>query len=137
MAQGPGRMPFWPRRSPSVSESLSSASNQRGARHSARQKLSAVAQTFLIDAMADAVRDVPFARHFELGETSRRSKQGLYRNKLVAVAMDEQDRRARHDPGYKLFGICFRRRNDQQSGIADHPERRRASPQPHMQRHHG
>ncbi len=42
-----------------------------------------MAQAFLVDAVADAGRDVPFGRHVERGEPLRGLKQRLHRNEVV------------------------------------------------------
>src|SRR5499427_6267760 len=105
-------------------------------RQAAGEKLAAVAQPVLIDAVADAVGYVPFDRDAERGEPAGGMEQRLRRDEIVAVAVHEQYRRARLDLGRELFriGIGWER---QQSGIADDRERRRRAAQPHMQRHHG
>ena len=49
----------------------------RGARTAGAQKLAAVAQAFLVDAVADAVRHVPLDRHAERGKPARGVEQRL------------------------------------------------------------
>src|SRR4029450_264993 len=61
------------------------------------EKLAAMAQPFLVDAVADAIGEVPFDRHAQRDEPARCMKQRLRRYQVVAVAMHEQDRRARSD----------------------------------------
>src|SRR5207253_8335399 len=50
----------------------------------AREKLAAVAQAFGIDAVADALGQVPLDRQPQRGEALRGLKQGLGRNEVVA-----------------------------------------------------
>ena len=56
-----------------------------------------MAQPFAVDAVADALREVPFGRHAQLRKRLRRMKQGLRRDDIVGVAMDQQYRRSRRD----------------------------------------
>ena len=48
----------------------------------AGEKLAALAQAFLVDAVADAGRDVPFGRNAERGEALRGVKQRLHRDQM-------------------------------------------------------
>src|SRR5258708_27771154 len=75
----------------------------------ARDEFAAMAQAFLVDAVADAGGDVPFRRHPEPRQPVGGMEQRLNRNELVAVAMQQQDRRARFDLGGELFGLRLRR----------------------------
>src|SRR5262245_36064824 len=117
------------------------ARDRAHARSSARrcqaagEKLAAVAQSVLIDAVADAVGHVPFDRDAERGEPARGVEQRLRGDEIVAVAVDEQHRRTRLDLGRELLRIDVGR-DRQQSGIADDCERHRRAAQPYMQRHH-
>src|SRR5215472_13418830 len=87
------------------------------------QKFAAVPETLAVDAVADAGREMPLNRNVERGQTLRCLKQRLRRNEVVAIAVDQQDRRTGFDLGGKLFGIEVRWQH-QQSGIA-HDRRRR------------
>ena len=58
------------------------------------QEFTAVSQAFLVDAMANPGRHVPFGRDFEGGEILGGQEQRLRRDKIVAVAMHQEDRRA-------------------------------------------
>ena len=106
-------------------------------REPAGEKLAAVAQAFLVDAVADAVRHVPLDRHAERGEPARGMEQRL------RAESGRPGRRASSSTGGRDLisaASVFRvgvGRHHQQSGIADDRERRRGAPQPHMQRHHG
>ena len=73
---------------------------------SARQKFAAVAQAFGVDAVADAGGQMPLDRHAERGQPLRRLEQRLRRNELVAIAVDEQHRRARFDLGGEGFELA-------------------------------
>ena len=75
----------------------------------AHQEFAAMAQPFLVDAVADALRQVPLDRKAKRGEPARGMKQRLRRDEIVAVAMHEQDRRARFDLGRKAFGVAVGR----------------------------
>ena len=75
-------------------------------REPSRDEFAAVAQPLLIDAVADAGGHVPLDRDVERGEPARGLEQRLHRNEIVAVAMDEQDRRARLDLGGELSGLA-------------------------------
>ena len=105
--------------------------NRRG------QKLAAVAQAFLVDAVADAGRDVPFDRHLQRGQPLRGVEQRLHRDELVLVAMDQQHRR----PRLRISAANVVRvdvlRQHQHAGIADDRRRRHGAAQADMQRHHG
>ena len=56
-----------------------------------------MAQALLVDPVAESGRHVPFGRNFQAGEATGRQGQGLRRDEVVAVAMDEEDRRPRLD----------------------------------------
>ena len=102
----------------------------------ARQELAAVAQALLVDAVADAVRDVPLDRHAERGQPAGGMKQRLRRDEVVLIAVDQQHRRARTDFGRELVRVGVGRHH-QQAGISDDGERRGRPTQADMQRHHG
>src|SRR6516225_10530710 len=84
-------------------------------RQAAGEKLAAVAQSVLIDAVADAVGDMPFDRDAERGEPAGGMEQCLRRDQIIAVAVHEQYRRTRLDLGRELFRIGVGRER-QQSG---------------------
>ena len=63
-------------------------------------------------------------------------EQRLRWNEIVAVAVHQQDRRARLDLGRKFFGVDLRRQY-QHAGIADDRRGRRRAAQPDVKRHHG
>src|SRR6516165_19973 len=92
-------------------------------------------QALAIDAMADSGGEMPLNRNIERGQALRRLKQRLRWNEVVAVAMDEENRRAGFDLGGKFFGIDVGRQY-QQSGIADDRHRGSRAAQSDMQRHH-
>src|SRR5580693_4741284 len=62
-----------------------------------RQKFAAVAQAFIVDTVSDAGGEVPLGGDFKCGEPLRRLKQSLRGNEIVAIAVNEQDRRPRGD----------------------------------------
>src|SRR5262245_31331274 len=68
-----------------------------GASEGAREEFGSVAQAFLVDRMADPLRQVPLHRNAERGKRARGVKQRLRRDTLVLVAMDEQGGWARFD----------------------------------------
>jgi len=92
-------------------------------------------QALAIDAMAESGGEMPLNRNIERGQALRRLKQRLRWNEVVAVAMDEENRRAGFDLGGKFFGIEVGRQY-QQSGIADDRHRGSRAAQTDMQRHH-
>ena len=57
------------------------------------EKEPALTQGFPIDAVADTRREVPLAGHLGRRERLRRQEQGVDRNHVVLVAVNEQDRR--------------------------------------------
>ena len=69
------------------------------------QKLAALAQAFLVDAVADAGRDVPFGRYVERGQPLRGVEQRLHRDELVLVAVDQQHRRLAADLGGEFVRV--------------------------------
>ena len=75
-------------------------------------------------------------RHFQRGEPLRGLEQGLDRDELVRVAMDQQHRRARADLAGELVRVDVLRHH-QHAGIADDGRRRHGAAQADMQRHHG
>src|SRR4051812_27643386 len=83
--------------------SCGSAARNSLARDGAMQELAAVAQPFLVDAVADAGGDMPFGRHVERGERAGRLEQGLHRDQVVGLTMHQQHRRARRDLGRQLI----------------------------------
>ena len=65
-------------------------------------KFAAVAQAFLVDAVADAGRNVPFRRHLQRGQPLRGMEYRLHRDELILVAVNQQHRR----PAADLAGEC-------------------------------
>ena len=55
----------------------------------AGQKLPALAEAFLIDAVADARRDVPLGWDVERSEPLRGVEQRLHRDEFIPIAVDE------------------------------------------------
>jgi hypothetical protein len=55
----------------------------------ARQKFAAMAQPFLVDAVADALREVPLDRDAERGETVPGMSERLRRDEIVLIAVDQ------------------------------------------------
>ena len=53
-----------------------------------------MAQAFGVDAVADAGGEVPFNRHFERGQGLCRLEQCLRRDQVIAIAVNQQHRRA-------------------------------------------
>ena len=84
-------------------------------RNEPRQEFAAVAQAFLVDAVADAGGNVPFDRDIERGQRLGGMEQGLRRDQIVAVAVDQQNRR----PGANLGGEGVR---IDVSGTTNRPE---------------
>src|SRR5438105_5308910 len=95
-----------------------------------------MAYPLLIDAVADAVRKMPFDGNAQCSETARGMKQRLRGNEVILVAVNEQHRRARFDLGGKFFHFGLGRPN-KQAGIADDCKWRGCAAQSRMQSHHG
>src|SRR5262249_58309486 len=86
-----------------------------------RQKFAAVTQTFSVDAMADPGGEMPLNRNLERGQALPCLKQRLRRNEVVAIAMDQKDRRAGFDLGGQLLGRWVGREHPQSGIAADRP----------------
>src|SRR6516162_155044 len=82
------------------------------------------------------MRQVPLDGNAERSEAVRRLKKRLRRNEIVAIAMNQEDRRTRPDLACDPLDRCFGRCR-QQPGISDDGERGSRAAQSHMQRHHG
>src|SRR5436190_2815872 len=108
---------------------------QRGlSRHggeTAGEEFPALAQSFLVDPVADALRQMPLDGHAEGAKTARGMKQRLRRNEVVAIPVDQQDWRTRLDLGRNILRSRLRRLR-QQPGIADNRERRGGAAQTYM-----
>ena len=77
----------------SIAGDARSALSHGGLRRPPGEELAAVAQPFLVDAVADARGQVPLNRHAERGEAARCLEQRLCGDEFILVAVDEQDRR--------------------------------------------
>ena len=64
-------------------------------------------QALAIDAMADSGGEMPLNRNIERGQALRRLEQRLRWNEVVAVAMDQENRRAGFDLGGKFLARRF------------------------------
>ena len=100
------------------------------------QEFAAMTQAFLVDAVADAGRHVPFDRDLQCRKVLRALEQRLRRDQRILVAMHQQHRRAALDlaldrGGFGAFG------QHEQPGIADDCGGWHRAAQPDMQRHHG
>jgi hypothetical protein len=74
-----------------------------------RQKLAAVAQPFIVNAVTDPCREMPLGRNIKRRQSLRRLKQRLRRNEIVAIAVHQKNRRARFDLGGKAVRVQIRR----------------------------
>ena len=81
-------------------------------------------QTLGVDAVADAVRKVPFRGDPERGKAVCGVEQALYRDEIVLVAVHQQHGGARADLGGDRVGALPRRQH-QEAGIADDRRGRR------------
>ena len=64
---------------------------------SARKEFATVTQPLRVDAVTDPLGQMPFDRHFQHREALRGLEQGLRRDEVVAVAVDQQNRRPGND----------------------------------------
>ena len=87
------------------------------------KEFATLAKAFLIDPVTDSLRYVPFHRHLKRGQTLRRMEQGLNRNQLILVAVDQQDRRTTSNFSGESRGVAFLRGHEH-SGVADDCRRR-------------
>ena len=100
------------------------------AREGMVQEGAAEAQTLSVDAVSDALRDMPFDRMAGLAERLARHEHGIDGNYLVHVAVHQQDRRA-----FTWRGQSLKRR--ERTRVTDDGFRWVVTSQPHGERHHG
>jgi hypothetical protein len=116
-------------RAPSLDGQPSADVVSAAAKRSA-EEISSEIETVAVDAVRQASADMPLDRHPDPAEHSASLGQGLDRNNLIAITMDEEDRRPRSDVAGEML------RAGEEARKADDTGERTAAAQPNVKRHH-
>lgn len=95
-----------------------------------------MAKAFLVNAVPDSLRYVPFHWDIKRSQTLRGVEQRLDRDELILVAVDEQYRRSAANFNGEDSRVAFFRRH-KHPGVADDRRRSDRPTQADMQGHHG